>query len=62
LLSIRPVRGGAPHAKNNAKAVPINLIASFQGYVRMSIPLLRAFGIFLTGELKRLAAPPLLQS
>jgi hypothetical protein len=50
LLSIRPVRSGAPHAKNNAKAMPKDLIDSFQ-LVKLSRPSpWTTFGIFLTAR------------
>jgi hypothetical protein len=50
LLFIRPERGGAPHAKNNAKAVPEKLIDVFQWIERDASPRCGAFGVFLTGR------------
>jgi hypothetical protein len=48
LLSIRPVRSGAPHAKNNAKAMPKDLIDSFQWVDLLHQSPWTTFGIFLT--------------
>jgi hypothetical protein len=50
LLSIRPVRSGAPHAKNNAKAMPKDLFDEFQWLELSGQPPWTSFGIFLTAR------------
>jgi hypothetical protein len=50
LLSIRPVRSGAPHAKNNAKAVPKDLTVILQQVNSSRQSRRTTFGIFLTAQ------------
>jgi hypothetical protein len=50
LLSIRPVRSGAPHAKNNAKAMPKDLIVILQWFELLPQSPWTIFGIFLTAR------------
>jgi hypothetical protein len=50
LLFIRPARSGAPHAKNNAKAMPKDLIDVFQMVELLGWSPRTSFGIFLTAR------------
>jgi hypothetical protein len=50
LLSIRPVRSGAPHGKNNAKAMPKGLAQFFQLLELSGQSPWTSFGIFLTAR------------
>jgi hypothetical protein len=56
------VRGGAPHAKNNAKRVPKNLIDTYQMDKHILLAPMAGFGVFLTRALNRRHRPPLLLS
>jgi hypothetical protein len=56
------LRGRAPHAKNNAKAVPEILTKENQGNIPYPKAVPGLFGVFLTHWLKRRRRGPLLQS